>query len=173
VAEARAVNAVSDGFNLQQEVRKTVQDALREYLSTPENVTAEVQSVQHASSRFSTADVWEVVRYHLGLLTGDPFASVVENQVTSVYIALKADFQQELVLIVLVVADKDTHEMNALPGSGSKETNLDMRLQFMVVVIFPVCLLICRSMEYQSPSWLTQDLRSLFCTTLFGTEIYL
>ena len=55
MAEPRAVNAVSDSFDLQQEVRRSVQEALRDYLPMQENGTAEVQSVQQrAPLRFLT-----------------------------------------------------------------------------------------------------------------------
>ena len=83
------------------------------------------------------ADAWEVGQhFHLGLLTGDPYASNEENQVTFTCSVLGEGFQQEL---VLVVADKVTLEMNALLGSGSKGTNQDMQLQLTVVVIIPEC----------------------------------
>ena len=51
-AELR-VNAVSENFNLQQEVKRTVQEALRDYFPVQGSGPAEVQSIQQrATSRF-------------------------------------------------------------------------------------------------------------------------
>ena len=128
-AELRAVSAVSDSFNLQQEVRRTVQEALKDYLPVQESGPAEVQSVQQCANFPSVEDVgvvadmdaWIISQLdHLGPPMRDPSASSERNQVISAFIALNADLQLEPT--VLDVVGEDMLEMNAPLGLRSRKT---------------------------------------------------